>query len=324
LSQQKNDFLNIVNKVRERGKVLIAAHHNPDGDAVGACFAMANFFAGLGVKPSIILEEYPSRYNFLERRNFFEPNETDGEILFCLDCGDLERLNHAADIFKKAGLTVNIDHHLSNSMFADINIVDVKAASVCEILYELINDAGFEVTKDIAEALYTGIVTDTNAFRNKNTTPRTLRVTACLHEKGIDFNMIQKTAVYYQHSMSEAKIFAAAVGGMRFIPDIKLNIAAVTNKQMEEAGAIPADLEGIAEYMLNIVGVETAVLLSERVPGSVNLSFRSLHLNVRDIAEKFGGGGHIHAAGGKVEGSLEKVCANVINMVSSMYTSRPE
>ncbi|MCL2704180.1 MAG: DHH family phosphoesterase [Defluviitaleaceae bacterium] len=312
------NFTKVFNAAKKSGHVLIAGHHNPDGDTIGACFALALAFAQKGITPVVLLEPFSERFGFLRGAEYIYNGDIDalnGDILICVDCAAKDRLGKPQGLIDRVKTVVSIDHHDSadDPPFADINIVDGLAAATCELLYFLINPI-FKITPDIAAALYTGIVTDTGCFRHKSTSPRTYDAAARLLERGIDFNMIQRRVVY-EHSPTEAAIFAAAIGGMNILSDIKLAVTALSYELMTSAGAVSTDLEGIADYMLNTRGAEVSALLTERKPGIINISLRSTGLNVREIARKLNGGGHVHAAGGSVRGSIEEVTELVIKMI---------
>jgi phosphoesterase RecJ-like protein len=174
------------------------------------------------------------------------------------------------------------------------------------------------ITEETAAALYTGIITDTGCFRHKSTTPRTLEVAAKLLKYGINFNEIQRRVIY-EHSVTESRLLAAAINNMKVLPDIKLAISAVSKEQMQEIGAVPTDLEGIVEYILNTKGVESSALLSEREKNVVHISLRSTRINVRDIAAAVNGGGHIHAAGGRHYGTVEEAFEIITKAMREAY-----
>jgi phosphoesterase RecJ-like protein len=319
LSESRNKtFEAIIKAIKEHGKVLIAGHHNPDGDCIGACFAMALVFAGMGVEPVILLEPFAENYNFLDGAEYVYKGDisaVDGGAMLCLDCATRDRLGDFEPLLDQAEFTAVIDHHISEKPpFAQLNIIDGKAAATCEILCELLSGIGVEITRSAAAALYAGIVFDSGCFRHTSTTPRTYEIAASLLETGIDFNLIQRK-IMYEHSPTQAKAFAAAILGMRIVPELNFAITGLTHSQMSDIGAVSTDLEGIVEYMLNTRGVEIAALLSERNPGTVTISFRSIKLNVRGIANALGGGGHIHAAGCKQSGTVDEAAETVIKAV---------
>lgn len=319
-NKRLGDFKRVVDAALEHGRVFIAGHINPDGDAVGSCFALAVYFAHLGIVPCILLEEFSDRFDALPGAEYVHRGQeiVDGEVLICLDCATKERLGPALSLFDRAALTVAIDHHVSNTLYSMINIIDDKASSACELMYLLLEGIGAGITIDMAEALYTGIIADTGCFRHSSTTARTHIVTAKLIQTGVDFGGIIRKVIY-EHSEVEAAAFAAVINGMRIVPDLRLALSGLDYEQLESIGAKGSDLEGIVEYMLNTVGVEAAAMLSEREPGLVNVSLRSVKLNVNEIAKTFGGGGHVNAAGCRLRGTMREAADMIEQAVRKVY-----
>ena len=321
-----SDFNLVINAARKSKSVIISGHQNPDGDAVGSCFALALAFANLDIKPIVMLEPYSARYDFITGSQYLSQNLypdnfiPDTEVAISLDCANKERLGPGLEPFEKASIKVVIDHHVSNSLYGTVNIIDEKASSTCELLLNLLDGSGVEITPDIASALFAGIITDTGGFRHNSTTPRTFLAAARLLETGIDISQIQRQAVY-EHSPVEASVFALAVGGMRIVPELKLAVAGLTHDQMWERGATGTDLDGIAEYMLNTRGIEVSALLSERKPGLINISLRSTELNVNKIAGSFSGGGHVNAAGCRISGDIPMAIETIIQAVRTAYAT---
>ena len=307
------------------GSIFITGHTNPDGDCIGACFALALALRQMGKFPMIVLEEFSSRFDFLSGHEFLYKgcvSDIDKiDVLFCLDCAAVERLGIARPLVAKADLVVNIDHHASadeREPFADINIIESKAAAACEILYEILVQNGVEITKNIAEALYVGILTDTGCFRHPTTTPKLHRIAAALHETGIDFSDVQQRVVYDQTPV-EAAAFSAAIASTKIHDDMKIATAFLTYDDMQRIGAKPMDLEGIVGYIRSIKNVEIAAFFSEREKGKVHISLRSKTKSVREIAARLDGGGHDQAAGCRFVGNVKEAIAAVLSLARELY-----
>lgn len=304
---------------------IIAGHVNPDGDAVASCLAMALAVKMLGGNPIVLLEEYSKRYNNLSGREFIFDGDwgsAGGDVFIALDCGSKQRLGAAEAVFDRTSVTVNIDHHVSNDNFAMYNYVSLKASSTCEVVYELINNS-VPIDREIAAALFTGIVFDTGGFRHNSTTPYTFEIAAKLVQFGINFSEIQRKVIH-SHSYEEAKIFATALNSLEIVKDTKIAVCSLTLKDMAEAGAKYSDLESIVEYVLNIDNVEVALLFTERGDNTIKASMRSTGLNLIPVAGKFGGGGHKNAAGASLDGDLEKATEMVINEILLTQRETPE
>lgn len=287
---------NIFETLNKGDSAVIAGHISPDGDAVSSVFAFSMAIARKGVTPIILLEEYADRFNYLKGAEYLYKGDYDAlspKYFFALDCGDKERLGAAAKVFDRADVTYNIDHHISNTLFADFNIVNPKASSASEVVYEIIKDK-CDITSDIADAIYSGIVFDTSGFKHNSTSCRTHEIAGKLVEMGVDTAFIH-SKILYEHTLSQVKVMGCAINNFKLIGDIACST--VTKAELDACGAKSGDTEGIVEYLLNIDGVGVSALLTEREGGKVKISLRSKKCNVNKVAASFGGGGHILAAG---------------------------
>ncbi|MCL2407487.1 MAG: tRNA pseudouridine(55) synthase TruB [Defluviitaleaceae bacterium] len=318
-----NDFKTALEAAKHHGTAIIAGHTDPDGDCVGACFALALAFTQIGVKPVILLESFGDSFAYLNGAEYIFTGDLNGVNItapfFAVDCADKTRLGRFAGLLSEDRLFINIDHHrkefeLADNLGMEIDITDTAAAATCELLFHLLKNVGIEITKDIAAALYTGIVTDTGGFRHKSTTSGTMRVSAILMEAGIDFNYIRRKNLH-EHTAKQAYMLALAVSSMKVYDDCKLAIGTVEHSQFIAYDAVANDFEGVADYLLNTEGVEVAALITGREVGSFNISLRSLYINTQNIAVKLGGGGHVHASGCKFSGSLEEAKALLLSLV---------
>lgn len=295
--------------------IYIGSHINPDGDALGSALAMAMALKDLGKTPVVLLDKYDDKYNILKGREYIfngDYSSLKPEAFIAVDCGSKERLGRAEEVFNKAELTYNIDHHISNTLFAKNNIVNGAASSASEVVYEVIKDFA-AITKDIAEALYIGILTDTGGFMYSSTSKRTHQITGELVDKGIDTPFIH-SKVLKEHTIEQVKIFNKALNNI--VIDGSLAYSVVTDSEIKECKGYYSDLDGIVEYLLNIRGINISLLVSERENGIVKLSFRSKFHDVNKIAAAFGGGGHTLAAGASVKDRVvEEVVALAISEI---------
>lgn len=289
------------NDILKSNVIVISAHFNADGDAVGSTLAMADFVEKLGKTPVVFVYFKGDKFNYiLNKSRLFKGSlqSINPDLFIALDCGDKERLGEGASVFDRAKITYNIDHHISNIGFADNNFVRPKASSTCELVYELISPL-CEIDKHMAECLYTGIITDTSAFKHSCTGRRTMEIGGELIEKGIDFTDIQ-ARMLYRHDFAAAKAFGAAVVKAKLEDGVAYTF--LTLKEIRAAGAIFEQLDGIAEYCLNINGAKASVFVYEKGENIAKCSFRSNGVDVNRVAAGFGGGGHICAAGCTIEG----------------------
>lgn len=286
--------------------VYITGHINPDGDCIGSTFSFALAMAKLGKEPVILLEDYAERFDILEGRQYVYRGSYDElcpDIMFSIDCAGKERLGEAEKVFERAKYTYNIDHHVSNTHFGDVNIVNGQASSACEVVYEIIKDF-VAMDKDIATAIYTGILTDTGGFRHNSTSERTHQIAGKLVSVGVDTPEIH-TKFLMEHSLTDVKIFVKALEKMKL--EDRIAYTYVTAEDMALCGASSKNLDAIVGYLLNTEGAEVSVFASEREGGITKLSFRSKSVNVNEIASLFGGGGHILAAGAAAKGDVREV-----------------
>jgi len=306
------------NMTKNGDNIVIASHPTPDGDAIGSSLALALALRRVGKKPTVVLDEYSAKFDFLEGREFIykgKIEELTCDVFIAVDCGDKIRVGEAEELFNRAPITINIDHHINNSNFARLNYVDTNASSTSEVIFTIIN-MHVPITKEIAEALYMGIVTDTGGFRHSATSAETMEVAALLMRTGIDFSEIQRRAIY-QHSPIEAEVFALAIQKMKYVEGYPIAYTVLTQKEMKDIHATYSDLDGIAEYMLNTEDIAVSAFFTERLEGRVKVSFRSGSLDVRLIAENFGGGGHKFAAAGNFVSGLDEGVKLVLDAVKA-------
>jgi len=299
--------------IDEYENIVIAGHVYPDGDAVGACFAMALFAASRGKKPVVLLGSYAPQYDCLRGQEFlWQGDWADApcDLFIALDCGGKDRLGTAQTVFDRAEMTVNIDHHASNDGFAMLNCVDIRKSSASELLYTLLRDMA-PLDAEMAAALFAGIVFDTGGFRHSSATADTFAATAALLQQGIDAPTLQRK-VLYTHTLPATRIFSTALAKAHFSAVAPIVCTAVTHTDMEAAGAKPHDLEGIVDYLLDIEGASVSIFVSERAENMCKISLRSRILDVNAIASQFGGGGHKKAAGASIAGTAAEALAQIV------------
>jgi phosphoesterase RecJ-like protein len=291
----------------------------PDGDNIGSSLALCLALKKLGKKVVFVIDDnVPELYRFLKgAREAEKPSsveEIDFDLLIALDCGDLERLGKAAQLVSKTKL-VNIDHHISNTKFGEMNLVEENASATAEIVYKLIKSMGIFIDKDIADCIYTGIVTDTGMFQYSNTSEETHSITAELIIAGVSpsdiFNKI------YQNSPKEkVLLLGEALKSLEFFNNDMVSCISISKAQVDNIAEEDIDTEGIVNLGRDIFGVEVAIFLKQKETNLVKVSLRSkTYIDVSIIAKDFGGGGHIRAAGCAVEGSLESVKQQILEAI---------
>ena len=312
----------LISAIKNSKNIVLLSHISPDGDTLGSMLALKQMILQLGTAEkidTIIAGRLPDVYKFLPGMN--QVKNADDKSLYqsydlaiALDCGSADRLNETFDLLRNAKTTVNIDHHISNPNFADINWVDSKASATGQILYKLIEPLGVNLTKEIAINLYTAILTDTGGFKFENTKAETLQICGELIKAGADPVFIFKEC-YESKPLPMVKLLARAIDQAIFSEDNKIAYTAITRKMMESLNASDDYVDGIAEALRQINTVEVAMVFKETPKGNTKVSFRSNKFDICPIAKFFGGGGHKLAAGCTVEKNIPDSINEVLPIV---------
>lgn len=309
---------NLDDFLKEAGTVAVAGHIRPDGDCVGSCLAAYNYIKTYypNVRVDLYLQEIPNIFKFMARsEEILHDTSTDNvyDLFLSLDCGDTGRLGGAAAIFDRAKKTVCVDHHISNQSFADENYVFPDASSTSELIYELLPKE--RLTKEIAACIYTGIVHDTGVFQYACTSPQTMEAAGTLMGLGIDYTRIVEET-FYTKTYAQNQIMACALLKSRLHLDGRCISSVITAEDMRRYGVLPKHLDGIVNQLRITRGVEAAIFLYEEENGDFKVSMRSKPpVNVSEIAVKFGGGGHIRAAGCSVAGDADAIVETIVKEV---------
>jgi bifunctional oligoribonuclease and PAP phosphatase NrnA len=303
----------VVELIEKKQCFMITSHIRPDGDGLGSGLALYWMLQKLGKHATVILKDpIPKAYSVLPGSDLVLVSSDVGQVYdaaFVMECSDVERpgLPSLKDQF-----IVNIDHHATTRTFGSINWIDSTAAAVGEMIYNLCKALGIEVTKEIAECIYTALLTDTGSFHFSNTTERTLKIASELVKRGVEPARISQ-ALFYSNSFSKIRLLGLTLSTIQ--RDITGTIAWVTmsREMMDEAGAAEEDTEGIVNHALSVGDVRVVAFFKELSPGVYRVSLRSKgKSNVAKVAEVFGGGGHRNAAGCRIEGDFEEVKSRVI------------
>lgn len=315
-----NNSIDEIRKVMlNSNNIVIAGHTSPDGDAIGACLALAGSLCTLGKKVSVILDRYSEKYDVIPGKELIVYDGYENlkpDLFLSLDCGDRERLGDiAGSIFDKT-YNINIDHHISNTYFGNLNYVDNDSSSTSEIIYKLIQGC-MPIDKNIASGIYAGLINDTGGFRHSCTSPVTMNVAAELLTYNIPFTKIYND-LYYTHTFVEAKLMGKALENVRRLHDGKVSYTTLTLEDISNCEGTTKQLDGIVEYVKNIGGTYVGVFFYEKGKNEIKASFRSEdEVNVSEIAVSLGGGGHAKAAGCTLEMSLDEAVSTVLNLIKS-------
>lgn len=289
---------------------LIVSHIRPDGDAIGALVAMGLALKSAGKTPTLVLEDgLPAKYRFIKGSELITTNfQGNFDLVIALDCSDHHRIGSNSVDFS---YDLNIDHHITNEQFAEVNLVMPESPATSAILADYLPNWGYPLDKDIASALLMGIVADTIGFRTSNVNPETLRQSAKLMEAGADLSDI------YTHTLVILSYTASVLWGKalsRLVRENGLVWTVITLADRDEAGYQGRDDADLTNILSAIEDNEIAILFNEQNDGKVKISWRSnSNYDVSWVAKQFGGGGHPPAAGAEVEGTLEEVEEKVLN-----------
>jgi phosphoesterase RecJ-like protein len=311
----------VVEIIKSGRNFLIASHVSPDGDAIGSILAMYHVLSDMG-KEAVVYnhDKTPEIYRFLPGSEIVVNSLDSFDIFdaaFILDCSEIERVGDAVNEISSIKRIINIDHHISNTGFSPVSVIDAGASSTGEILYRLIGKLGVAVTKEIATNIYTAILTDTGSFCYSNTNSDTFRLAADLVEAGADSRMIAEN-VYETKPLLQIKLMEKALNTLEIDRDGRIGSIVVTQKMLREVGALPEHTEGFVDMVRSIEDVEIAAFYHEMSEKNFKVSLRSKrNVNVERIARKFGGGGHVNASACRIEGDIEAVKNKLTGSIKS-------
>ena len=315
-----------IEKVREGSNFIVVSHVNPEGDALGSLLGLTLALRLAGKSVTAYMEDnLPDILEFLPGSDTLTDSR-DGKGPFdatiAVDCGQKDRLGASLNLGPETGTLINIDHHGTNDEFGDINVVEPEASSAGEMVYDFLVAAGLEINKDIATCLYVAISTDTGSFRYSSAKSETFRKAGELVALGADPWDVA-SHVYENHPENKLKLFSMVLGTLEVVTCDTFKVATmyVTLDMFERAGADKDLSEGFVNYARAVTGVEVGLLFRENSSGVYKVSMRSRGLiDVAEIAQRFGGGGHKNAAGFQISGELSEVRTRLKDILSGLET----
>ena len=307
-----NTLSEIADVLRRLKSAVIFTHMRPDGDTLGSAMALSRALFLLNIKNEVINEgEIPEKFLFLDGMKQIRRAPTlDAEGYVCVDASDEARLGYAQASFlagvRKGKVTVNIDHHVSNTRFCKYNFVRPRASN-CENMAELISLLGVGPDRLIGTYLMVGMITDSGAFSHGDVNGDTFRAAAAAADAGADVGKITYE-VFKKQPKARAGLYAEVISKLRYDLDDRLATALVTQEQLSRYGLKQDATEGIVDFGLSVEPVEVSVCMLEVKKGQYKASLRSKGtVNVNEVAGVFGGGGHILASGCMFFGSFEEI-----------------
>jgi bifunctional oligoribonuclease and PAP phosphatase NrnA len=299
----------LINKAE---RILVSSHIRPDGDAIGSVLALGLALIDKGKQVVMTLDDgVPSRFHFLEGYDKVV-NQVSGsfDLVIVLDCGEFSRVGSIAEKVEKAH--INIDHHPANPHFGEINLIDPTATSVSEMLVGLIPAFGLEINKAVADALLTGMITDTLGFKTPNMKPETLRLAADLFDKGANLPYLYDQALT-RKSFEAVRYWGAGLSQLQRDGRIIWTTLSLADRKL--VGYHGRDDADLISLLSSITNVDVALIFVQQSENEVKVSWRANNgFNVAQIAQVFGGGGHAAAAGATVQGDLEGARQEVLKV----------
>ena len=295
----------IIDVITNTNKIGIFAHISPDGDAIGSALAMYMGLKQIKKEVDVIVDVYPDIFKFLPCVDEIKKEGTKNyDLCIALDCADRNRLYDPNNSFDEAINTISIDHHASNTFFAMNNYVEENSPAVCKTLVKVLKRLNINITKEIGEALITGIITDSGGFRYDTVDDETFEFAAQMLDTGINISKIYQRTFDIQ-TKAQFKLTSIATSRLEFLNHGKIAITYITAEDMKKTGAKTGDHEGIVNVGRKVEGVSVSIFLREEVDG-YRVSLRSNdETDVSEIAKVFDGGGHSKAAGCTIDEPLE-------------------
>lgn len=298
----------IASILNEGKSFLIMTHKDPDPDGIGSMLALGKALNNVGKEAILVTEELlPAPISLLKgAERIIQDIESeryfDGVIV--MDSGEIERVGGPYNYLEGHLTIINIDHHESNSLFGDLNLVDSNASSTAELVFQVIKAAGLSIDSDVAENIFAGIQADTGSFKYSNTTSSSLRIAADMVDFGAIPWQISRTMMR-EYNSSQLKLLEIALGTLEFYHNGEIGIMTLSLEMFNSAQAHLVESNRFIDYPRFVQGVELAVLIRQTGENDYKFSLRSNdRVDVAQLCARFGGGGHIRAAGFECHGSL--------------------
>lgn len=310
-----NTFLEIRDKIFSEDNIVVISHVNPDGDAIGSGLALTLGLKKMGKNVRFILQDkYPDSVKFLNEINIVEQYDENNEYKFdlsiCVDGATDDRLGKAKELLKDR-FVINIDHHISNTLYGKLNYVE-EISSTSELIYKFLKFCEIDIDINMAEALYTGLVNDTGNFSHDNVTEKTFEMAAELKRIGASNSKVVRE-FFNTKSLPAIKLLGIAMYEMEYNENKKLAYYFMSKETLDKYNGRKEDTEGIVEKLISFKEAEVSLFLREDKIGVIKGSMRSKHdIDVNKIASIFGGGGHRKAAGFTSELPAEEIIKKVL------------
>ncbi len=302
-------------------RILVASHVRPDADAYGSAIAMALHLRAQGKEVTVWNEEgMTEKFRYLPGSDLVgfppEQGKQDFDVFVALDTSTKERLGRVLKATGSVGTWINIDHHVSNHRYGELNYIDDTAPATGQILYDYLTEAGGVITSAIAHNLYAAISTDTGSFQYAKTSSHTFRLVADLVDKGVNVPELSRQ-MYDSYPRRRLELLKALLNSARFDCDDRVASFSLSLETAQKLAVLPEDNEGLIDHLRAVEGVQVAVFIEELPENKVRISMRSkeARFDVCKICGLFGGGGHPQAAGARLTGPLQAAEEKVLEAI---------
>lgn len=309
----------LLNAIEHARTIGITGHIHPDGDCVGSCMALYGYIRSVYPEKEVkvFLEEPADNLDVADGFDMidstFQAGETAWDLFVILDCSSADRFAPAADLVAAAGKTFVVDHHMTNTNFADEGVILPDASSTCEVLYDLLDDALIDRT--VATYLYLGIIHDTGVFRYPACTEHTMNIAGKLLTKGVNAQRLIDDS-FYRKTYAQNRLIGDAVARSVLLLDGRFIYTVVTLEDLARFGASVKETEGLVDQLRLTKGIEVAMFVRQDDEDTYKISLRAIEkVNVASICQSFGGGGHKFAAGCTVKGDISDAITQITAMV---------
>lgn len=308
--------------ILEENDFLVVSHVQPDGDATSSTVAIGLILQKLNKSFIMINEDkipnkfdYLSGYELIQHAGSIDPIPCQYQNIIAVDCADFSRVGIVENWFGDNPTILNIDHHPTNDHYGTIALIQAEAAATAEILFYLIEALEVTWTKQLADCIYTGLLTDTGGFRYSNTSPEVMKIASKMLEFGVEGHQLAEHLLE-RIAFSHIIVLKRALASLSFAEDNQIGWMLVTQADITESQANNEDLEGLVNYPRNIEGVEVGLLFKEITEILVKVSFRSAgRIDVAAIAHRLGGGGHTRASGCTLNMSMDEAVPFIVNQI---------
>lgn len=315
------NFQQIRHTIEAATTIGVASHVRPDADAYGSCLAFALYLRGLGKDVTVWNEEgMTEKFRYLPGAELVAlphaEEKRDFDVFVALDNSTKERLGRVLNSVGHVTTWINIDHHVSNHRYADLNLIDDTAPATGQILFDYFTESGASITPEMAQNLYAAISTDTGSFQYNKTTQHTFRIAAELVDLGVNVPELSQL-IYDSFPRRRLDLLTKLLNTARFTCGDRVASFSQTLAMADEIGILPEDNEGLIDHLRGVEGVKVAVFFEELSDNKVRVSMRSKspRYDVCKICTIFGGGGHAQASGARMTGPLKEVEEKVLQAI---------